>query len=54
MKVAERLGKEPKLNAVYSSDLKRAFDTAQMIAQSCGVLKVMRIVPCLINVFVKD
>ncbi|GFP96943.1 phosphoglycerate mutase-like protein 4 [Phtheirospermum japonicum] len=31
--VAERLSKEPKISAVYSSDLKRAFYTAEIIAK---------------------
>ncbi|XP_075475927.1 phosphoglycerate mutase-like protein 4 isoform X2 [Primulina tabacum] len=35
--VAERLSKEPKISAVYSSDLKRASYTAQLIAKNCGV-----------------
>ncbi|CAI0554094.1 unnamed protein product [Linum tenue] len=34
--VADRLSKESKISAVYSSDLKRAFDTAQAIADRCG------------------
>ncbi|XXG52773.1 hypothetical protein AAC387_Pa03g1001 [Persea americana] len=33
--IAERLGKELKPAAVYSSDLKRAKDTAEMIAKKC-------------------
>ncbi|KAI3452049.1 hypothetical protein Pfo_008714 [Paulownia fortunei] len=37
--VAKRLSKEPKISAVYSSDLKRAFDTAEIIAKSCEVLE---------------
>ncbi|GFP96942.1 phosphoglycerate mutase-like protein 4 [Phtheirospermum japonicum] len=40
--VAERLSKEPKISAVYSSDLKRAFYTAEIIANSCGVLEVTK------------
>ncbi|KZV23099.1 phosphoglycerate mutase-like protein 4 [Dorcoceras hygrometricum] len=40
--VAERLSREPKISAVYSSDLKRASDTAQIIAQCCGVLEVTK------------
>ncbi|KAL2552863.1 Phosphoglycerate mutase-like protein 4 [Forsythia ovata] len=36
--VAARLSKEPKISAVYSSDLKRAFVTAEIIAQCCGLL----------------
>ncbi|KAL0343649.1 UNVERIFIED_CONTAM: Phosphoglycerate mutase-like protein 4 [Sesamum angustifolium] len=37
--VADRLSREPKISAVYSSDLKRALDTAEIIAKSCGVLE---------------
>ncbi|XP_020517632.1 phosphoglycerate mutase-like protein 4 isoform X4 [Amborella trichopoda] len=33
--VAERLSKESEIAAVYSSDLKRAFDTAKIIAEKC-------------------
>ena len=40
-KVADRLSKEPKISAVYSSDLKRALETAQIIASSCGELEVL-------------
>ncbi|KAL0350630.1 UNVERIFIED_CONTAM: Phosphoglycerate mutase-like protein 4 [Sesamum radiatum] len=40
--VADRLSREPKVSAVYSSDLKRAFDTAEIIAKSCGVLEVTK------------
>ncbi|XP_075514917.1 phosphoglycerate mutase-like protein 4 [Primulina tabacum] len=40
--VAERLSREPEISAVYSSDLKRAFDTAKLIARSCGVLEVTK------------
>lgn len=40
--VAERLSKEPKISAVYSSDLRRALDTAEMIATSCGGLEVIK------------
>ncbi|PIM99844.1 Phosphoglycerate mutase [Handroanthus impetiginosus] len=40
--VADRLSREPKISAVYSSDLKRAFDTAEIIAKSCGVLEVTK------------
>ncbi|KAL6592643.1 hypothetical protein ACP70R_042734 [Stipagrostis hirtigluma subsp. patula] len=35
--VARRLSREAKPAAVYSSDLKRAAETAQMIATACGV-----------------
>ncbi|KAL0350631.1 UNVERIFIED_CONTAM: Phosphoglycerate mutase-like protein 4 [Sesamum radiatum] len=37
--VADQLSREPKISAVYSSDLKRALDTAEIIAKSCGVLE---------------
>ncbi|KAF3438923.1 hypothetical protein FNV43_RR17198 [Rhamnella rubrinervis] len=40
--VADRLSKEPKISAVYSSDLKRALETAQIIASSCGELEVIK------------
>ncbi|KAL9461430.1 hypothetical protein AB3S75_004429 [Citrus x aurantiifolia] len=39
--VAERLAKEFKISVIYSSDLKRALETAQTIANSCGGLKVI-------------
>ncbi|XP_045786278.1 phosphoglycerate mutase-like protein 4 isoform X1 [Trifolium pratense] len=40
--VADRLSKEPKISAVYSSDLKRALETAQTIASKCGGLEVVK------------
>ncbi|KAL9229754.1 hypothetical protein vseg_005188 [Gypsophila vaccaria] len=40
--VAERLSKEANISAVYSSDLKRALDTAEAIAATCGGLEVIR------------
>lgn len=40
--VADRLSREPNISAVYSSDLKRAFETAQIIATSCGGLEVSK------------
>lgn len=42
MKVADRLSKEGKISAIYSSDLKRAFETAQAIATACGGLEVLQ------------
>lgn len=38
--VAERLSREPNLSAIYSSDLKRTLETAEMIAARCGGLAV--------------
>ncbi|KAH9317824.1 hypothetical protein KI387_019593, partial [Taxus chinensis] len=35
--VAERLAKDSKISALYSSDLKRAFDTATTIGEKCGL-----------------
>ncbi|KAK4759108.1 hypothetical protein SAY87_020409 [Trapa incisa] len=40
--VANRLSKEGKISAVYSSDLKRASETAQAIATACGGLEVIK------------
>ncbi|KAK1363832.1 Phosphoglycerate mutase-like protein 4 [Heracleum sosnowskyi] len=40
--VAARLSKEPKISAVYSSDLKRAHETAEIIARNCGGLEVIK------------
>ncbi|XP_022740502.1 phosphoglycerate mutase-like protein 4 isoform X2 [Durio zibethinus] len=39
--LADRLSKEPKISAVYSSDLKRALVTAETIAARCGGLQVI-------------
>ncbi|ERM97352.1 phosphoglycerate mutase-like protein 4 isoform X2 [Amborella trichopoda] len=39
--VAERLSKESEIAAVYSSDLKRAFDTAKIIAEKCKLAEVI-------------
>lgn len=38
--MATRLSKEPKISAVYSSDLERALETAKMIVRSCGGVEV--------------
>ncbi|XP_068636969.1 phosphoglycerate mutase-like protein 4 [Aristolochia californica] len=40
--VADRLSKEFSVSAIYSSDLKRAYDTAQIIAKSCGLPEVKK------------
>ncbi|KAH7852476.1 hypothetical protein Vadar_025215 [Vaccinium darrowii] len=40
--VAHRLSRGPKISIVYSSDLKRALDTAETIASSCGGLQVIK------------
>ncbi|XP_061352817.1 phosphoglycerate mutase-like protein 4 [Gastrolobium bilobum] len=40
--VADRLSREPKISAIYSSDLQRAFETAQIIASTCGGLEVVK------------
>ncbi|XP_049384098.1 phosphoglycerate mutase-like protein 4 isoform X2 [Solanum stenotomum] len=37
--VAARLSKEPRISVIYSSDLKRAHETAEIIARSCGDLE---------------
>lgn len=40
--LAERLSKEHEVSAIYSSDLKRALNTAEMIATRCGGLEVIK------------
>ncbi|XP_061363693.1 phosphoglycerate mutase-like protein 4 [Gastrolobium bilobum] len=40
--VAVRLSREPKVSVIYSSDLQRAFETAQIIASRCGGLEVVK------------
>ncbi|KAL6551704.1 hypothetical protein OROGR_007858 [Orobanche gracilis] len=40
--VADWLSREPKISSVYSSGLKRAFDTANIIAKICGVPEVTK------------
>ncbi|KAI3777099.1 hypothetical protein L1987_46893 [Smallanthus sonchifolius] len=40
--VAERLSAESKISAIYSSDLKRALETAETIASRCGGLQVIQ------------
>ncbi|KAL3722178.1 hypothetical protein ACJRO7_034531 [Eucalyptus globulus] len=40
--VADRLSKEREISAIYSSDLKRAIETAEVIAATCGVREVIK------------
>lgn len=40
--VADRLSKEREISAIYSSDLKRAMETAEVIAATCGVREVIK------------
>ncbi|KAA8531725.1 hypothetical protein F0562_006558 [Nyssa sinensis] len=40
--VGDRLSKEPKVSVVYTSDLKRALETAEIIAHSCSGLEVIK------------
>ncbi|KAF3659509.1 phosphoglycerate mutase-like protein 4 isoform X1 [Capsicum chacoense] len=42
MAVAARLSKEPRISVIYSSDLKRAHETAEIIARRCGDLEVIK------------
>ncbi|KNA24193.1 hypothetical protein SOVF_017870 [Spinacia oleracea] len=39
--VAHRLSRETNISCIYSSDLKRAFETAETIASRCGGLEVV-------------
>lgn len=45
-KVARRLSREAKPAAIYSSDLKRAAETAQTIAKACDVSNVSALCMC--------
>ncbi|XP_047155379.1 phosphoglycerate mutase-like protein 4 isoform X1 [Vigna umbellata] len=40
--VGDRLSREAKASVIYSSDLQRAFETAQIIASKCGGLEVVK------------
>ncbi|KAH1133430.1 hypothetical protein GLYMA_05G080400v4 [Glycine max] len=40
--VADRLSREPKASVIYSSDLKRAFETALIVASKCGGIEVVK------------
>uniref|UniRef100_A0A7N1A8R8 Uncharacterized protein n=1 Tax=Kalanchoe fedtschenkoi TaxID=63787 RepID=A0A7N1A8R8_KALFE len=40
--VAERLSKGPKISSIYSSNLKRAYDTAETIASCYGGIEVVK------------
>ncbi|XP_030466894.2 phosphoglycerate mutase-like protein 4 [Syzygium oleosum] len=40
--VSERLSREGKITAIYSSDLKRALETANLIATACGGLEIIK------------
>ncbi|XVF59474.1 hypothetical protein PTKIN_Ptkin07bG0278700 [Pterospermum kingtungense] len=40
--LADRLSREPEISAIYSSDLKRALETAETIAASCGKFEVIK------------
>ncbi|KAK6287919.1 hypothetical protein POUND7_014098 [Theobroma cacao] len=42
VKLADRLSREPNISAINSSDLKRALETAETIAASCGKLQVIK------------
>lgn len=48
IEVADRLSRESKVSIIYSSDLQRAFETAQVIASKCGGVEVRT--QCLLNV----
>ncbi|XP_030466900.1 phosphoglycerate mutase-like protein 4 [Syzygium oleosum] len=40
--VADRLSKEGEISTIYSSDLKRAIETSELIATACGGVKVIK------------
>ncbi|XP_022751296.1 phosphoglycerate mutase-like protein 4 isoform X3 [Durio zibethinus] len=40
--LADRLSLEPEISAIYSSDLKRALETAETIAERCGKFEVIK------------
>ncbi|XP_039157467.1 phosphoglycerate mutase-like protein 4 isoform X1 [Eucalyptus grandis] len=40
--VADRLSKEREISTIYSSDLKRAIETTEVIAATCGVREVIK------------
>ncbi|XVE87172.1 hypothetical protein DITRI_Ditri18aG0094600 [Diplodiscus trichospermus] len=40
--LADRLSREPEISAIYSSDLKRALETAETISASCGKFEVIK------------
>jgi broad specificity phosphatase PhoE len=40
IEVGDRLSRESKLSVIYSSDLQRASETAEIIASKCGGVEV--------------